>query len=355
MRLVRLVMINIKRQMKNPLTLLLTLIMPIVIILAINSGGFAGISGDIGIIDNSKSEYSVELIEKLSEKYYVEVLQGEVETQFNLLREKKLGAIYVIEDNFEEKLNEGLAPNIKSYQTESTNGSIMAVNIINNYISKIIEEDISSGLSTNSIVAVIDDKDFVDKNNYEMTIIMICYCMLLGGAIIVEEILKLKSQNVLKRTIATSNTDFAILGSLFVSSFIIQGGLCSLAFIILQFLIDIPNSNIIQGALVIFLGSLISTSIIVAVTRWVKNEKLASILNISIGLITFGVAMLSSKFAEFENVPEIVNKISLVSPFTWLLKIIETGNALVPTIVIILMSAVFFTAGSFKLRDFVKD
>ena len=65
--------------------------------------------------------------------------------------------------------------------------------------------------------------------------------------------------------------------------------------------------------------------------------------------------MLSSKFAEFENVPEIVNKISLVSPFTWLLKIIETGNALVPTIVIILMSAVFFTAGSFKLRDFVKD
>ena len=355
MRLVRLVLVNIKRQIKNPLILLMTLIMPVVILFIVNSDGFSGSLGDIGFIDKSQSEYSAELIDELNKKYSVKILEGEVEKKFNLLREQKLGAIYVIESDFEEVLSQGISPNIKCYQTESTNGSIMANNIINEYISKFIEEGISSGLSTNSIVAVIDDKDVINKDYYKINIIMICYFMMIGGAIIAEEILKLKKQKVLRRTIATSNSDIEILGSLFISSFLIQGILSSLAFIILIFLIDIPNSNIFQGILVLFLGSLISTSVIVALTRWIKNESLASVITVSFSLLTFGVSILASNLEGFENIPSVVSKLAILSPFTWLLKIIETNDIIVSILVIVLMSAVFFTAGSFRLREFVKE
>ena len=356
MRLVRLVLVNIKRQIKNPMILLMTLVMPVLILVALNAGELSPNEVDIGIIDKSQSKYSAELIDELIKKYSVEIFDGEEEEEkFNLLREKKLGAIYVIESDFEENLKDRIAPNIKCYQTESTNGSIMANNTIDEYISKIIEEDISSGLSTNSILAIIDDKDVVNKDNYTINILMICYFTVIGGAIVAEEILKLKKQKVLRRTIATSNSGIEILGSLFISSFLIQGILSSLAFVIITFLIDIPNSNMLQGFLLIFLSSLISTSIIVALTRWVKNESLASVITVSFGLLAFGVSMLSSNLDEFENIPSIVSKIALISPFTWLLKIIETGNIVVPILVIVLMSLVFFTAGSFRLREFVKE
>ena len=355
MRLVRLILVNIKRQLKNPIVLGVGLVMPIVILVALFSGGFSSSSGELGIIDKSKSAYSKELINKLRDKYSIEILKGEVESNFDLLRNQKLGAIYVIEDTFDEKLNEGIVPNIKCYQTETTNGLIMADNIINEYVSGIIEEGISSGLSTNSIVSVINEENVEDNEDYTMSILMFCYCMIIGGASISDEILKLKSQKVLRRTIATNNSDFAILGSLFISSFIIQAFLSCLALVIVTLFIDIPNANIMQGILVLSLNSLISTSMIVAVTRWIKNPTLANMMMIILGMAAFGLTILSSSLIEFENIPAIITNLSLISPLTWLLKILANENVVFSIIVVILMSLVFFTAGSFKLREYVKE
>ena len=89
--------------------------------------------------------------------------------------------------------------------------------------------------------------------------------------------------------------------------------------------------------------------------RWIKNESLASVITVSFSLLTFGVSILASNLEGFENIPSVVSKLAILSPFTWLLKIIETNDIIVSILVIVLMSAVFFTAGSFRLREFVKE
>ncbi len=355
MGLIRLTLINIKRHLKNPFMLIVTLLLPIGMIVFLSNGGGSEGIGTIGIIDNSISQYSTEIIDKLNEKYSVQIVNGTIEDNMNLLRENKVGAIYVIDSNFKELLDKGEAPKIKAYKSQVTSGSIMAEDIITTYINDKLQEDISTGLSTNSTVATIQTSDVVDKGDYTMTIIMICYLMMIGGSIITEDIMKLKAQKVLRRTIATANSDIEILGSLFLSTFIIQGVLSSLAFVILQSILKMPNCNIAQGILIIFLASMFTTAMIVASTRWIKNQSLASLFIVLFGLMSFGIAMFSLEVNAFEGVPDIISKISIISPFTWLLKIINTGEVLVPVIIIALMSAVFFTAGSFRLRDFVKE
>lgn len=355
MRLIRLTLINIKRHLKNPLMLIITLLLPVVMITFLSKGGGSEGIGSIGIIDNSKSQYSSEVIDKLNEKYSVDIVDGAIEDNINLIRGNEVGAIYVIESNFEELLDNKETPKIKAYKSQSTTGSIMAEDIISTYINEELQEDISAGLSTNTVVATITEEEVVDKGDYTMTIIMICYLMMIGGSIITEDIMRLKAQKVLRRTIATANLDLEILGSLFLSTFIIQGVLSSLALIILQAILKMPNANIVQGILVIFLASMFTTAIIVASTRWIKNQSLASLFIVLFGLLSFGIAMFGMELNAFTNVPSIINKISIISPFTWLLKIINNGEIFVPVIIITLMSAALFTAGSFKLREFVKE
>lgn len=354
MRLVRLVLINIRRQLKNPAMLGMTLIFPIVMLLIINSGGLSE-GGNIGIIDKSNTKYSNEIIERLSEKYSIDKLEGSAEDNYNLLRENKLGVIYVIDSDLKESLDKGEVPKIKGYRTEATSGVIMAEDIITKYISNILKEEVSRGLSENSTIAVINDEEVPKKDNYKMTVLMICYFMMIGGSIITGEVIKLKQEKVLRRTIATGNSDITILGSIFVSSFIIQGILSTAAFIILTFLLKIPKENIPQGILIIFLGSLITTAIIVAVSRWIKNVTLASLATVIIGITSFGIGFFGAELDSFENIPTIITRISVLSPFTWLLKIINTNEIIIPVLIILLMSIAFLTAGSFRLREFVKE
>ena len=113
--------------------------------------------------------------------------------------------------------------------------------------------------------------------------------------------------------------------------------------------------NILSTILVIVLCSLISTTIVVCVTRWLKNPIITSLATVIFGLLCFGISMVSMNLDSFENVPKIIEKLSIISPFTWMIKIAQNNQYIVPSIVIIFMSLVFFTAGSFRLRDYAKE
>jgi ABC-2 type transport system permease protein len=89
MGLIRLTLINIKRHLKNPFMLIVTLLLPIGMIVFLSNGGGSEGIGTIGIIDNSMSQYSTEIIDKLNEKYSVQIVNGTIEDNMNLLRENK--------------------------------------------------------------------------------------------------------------------------------------------------------------------------------------------------------------------------------------------------------------------------
>lgn len=356
MRLIRLILINLRRNLKSPVILIMTFLLPMVVLFGVVGPKSDDPSlGKIGILDKSQGKYSKDLISVLSEKYDIKDLKGEVEDNYNDLRDKKLGVIYVIDENFEEFIDSGEMPKVKCYSIETDIGAVLGDNIISDYVNNLLKEGINDGLSTNTIKTIIVDKFQENKIDYVMTILMICYFMMIGGSILIDDIIKLKTQKVLRRTISTGNSDKVILGSLYLSAFILQSLMSSITLILAIKLFKIQKYNLGEGILVITLCSLVTTSLIVFTTRWLKNQTIASLAVVIFGLLSFGLGIFGGGIEEFDNVPQIISSLSIISPFSWLIQIINEGKILIPIIVIILMSGVFFTSGSFRLRDYVKE
>lgn len=356
MRLIRLIIINLKRILKNPSLFFMTFLLPMVVLYGIVGRNSSDNSlGKIGVLDESSKKYSKVIIEDLSKKYDVEILGGAIEDNYDALRDKKIAVIYVFDESFENTIDSGNVPKVKGYSVETGMGSIIAENIIIDNINKLLEETINTGLSTNLIEAVIVNKDESSNSDFYMTVIMICYFMMIGGSVLTDDIIKLKAQKVLKRSIATGNSDKVILGSLYLSSFIIQSLMSLLTLFASIKIFNIENYNWGQGILSIILCSLITTSIILSAIRWLKNQTIASLVVVIFGLLSFGLGVIGNILNEFINIPDIIVYLNVISPLSWIGKILNEGQIFAPIIVIILMSAVFFTAGSFRLRDFVKE
>ncbi|MGG7143328.1 ABC transporter permease [Clostridium nigeriense] len=356
MRLIRLTIINLRRTLKNPAIFLMTLLLPMIVLFGVVGPSSSGSSlGKIGILDKSSSKYSKEIIDSLSEQYEIENLEGNIEDSYDNLRDKKIAVIYVFDEKFHTSIDSGNVPKVMRYSVESGMGSIIAENIITDNINKSLEENINTGLSTNSVEAVIFDKYEKNNSDYYMTVLMICYFMMIGGSIFTDDIIKLKAQKVLKRTIATGNSDKTILGSLYLSSFILQSIMSVITLFLAIKIFNIENYNLGQGILSITLCSLITTSIIIVAIRWLKNQTIASLSVVIFGLLSFGLGIFGNILNEFTNVPEVIVYLSVISPFSWIEKIVNEGQILAPITVLVLMSAVFFTAGSFRLRDYVKE
>ena len=353
MRLLELTFVNIKRYLKNPVILVLIFILPIVSVVSIFSSDDNECK-TIEVIDNDKSVLSQELIDELSKDFNITIIDGNAEKYFDDIRENKFGAIYVIEKGFAESIENKEVPKIKSYIKEEVNGLLVAQNTIDEFIKKSIKDEIKEGLNTNYIKTSIEYENKSKEQN-AVTIVMICYFLLLGSSIISEDILKLKKQKVLKRTITTGNSDICILGGMFLAAFIVQSILSILAFIFISKLADINELNTLNAIIAIVLTSLLSTSLITFLSRWIKNPQLISFVSVIYGMFAFGLGMLSIDFNSFSNIPNIVESVSIISPFYWINKISLNGEYIMPIIVVVLMSLVFFTAGSFKLRDFVKE
>ncbi|WP_288221195.1 ABC transporter permease [uncultured Clostridium sp.] len=356
MRLIRLTIINLKRILKNPAIFFMSLLLPMVVLFGVVGPMSQENSlGKIGIINKSSGKYSEKIIDNLSEKYEVENLEGNIEDSYDRLRDKKLAVIYVLDENFEDNINIGRTPKIKAYSVESGMGSIIAENIITESINKFLEEHLNIGLSKNSVEAIIVENNKNNTSDFYMTVLMICYFMLIGGSILTDDIIKLRTQKVLKRTISTGNSDKTILGSLYLSAFVLQSLMSSITLFISIKLFKIENYNFFNGILTIILCSLMTTATIVAATRWLKNQTIASLAVVIFGLVSFGLGIIGNVLREFVNVPDYLVYLSIISPFSWLGKIINNESIVLPIIIIILMSAVLFTAGSFKLRDYVKE
>lgn len=356
MRLIRLIIINLRRILKNPSLILMTFLLPMIVLYGIVGRNSDDNSlGKLGILDKSSEKYSKVIIDDLSKKYDIELLEGSIEESYNALRDKKIAVTYVFDENFDTTIESGNVPKVKGYSVESGMGSVIAEKIITDNINKLLEENINTGLSTNSVEAVIVNNNESNNASFYMTVLMICYFMMIGGSVITDDIIKLRTQKVLKRTISTGNSDKTILGSLYLSSFIIQSIISSITLIASVKLYKVENYNLGQGVLTIILCSLVTTAIIVAATRWLKNQTIASLAVVIFGLLSFGLGAVGNILDEFTNIPEFMVYLSVISPFSWLGKIVNDGQIFAPSIVIILMSAVFFTAGSFRLRDYVKE
>ena len=162
MRLIQLTIVQMKQYLKNPMILIMGFIFPTAILLGIFGFG-NGSDQKIGVINKDNSEISINLIDKLSEEYNVKEYKGTLEDNINALRDNEVGAIYVIDENFSQILQERKIPKISAYKKEEQAGSIEAENIIDTFVKGNLEEKTEVGLSNNYIETIIEKEEKSDK------------------------------------------------------------------------------------------------------------------------------------------------------------------------------------------------
>ncbi len=355
MRIAWLTWVNIKRLIKNPNIILMLIVLPGIMVGAIfanNMGSDKDKKPTIAILDEDKSEKSNELIDKLKEFYKVNLYTDEnKEESYKKVEDGTIGELYHIEKGFQDKINAKEHVNIKVVNTGENSGSIAARNKIEDFI-KLSITGKEPGHAVKSIIEVN-----AKENNvmYVVMILMMCYFMVLSSANIGEDIIKLKKQNIIKRSITTANKDYEILGSMLLAIFFIQTISTSLVFIAFYKIMGIKVDIFSNSILVIVLCSLFSTSLVLAAVRWLKNAAVSELLIVVYGLITYVLSMTTMNLGFMGEVPKSLENLSKLSPFYWMGNILNSNNVILSIFIIILMAACFFTAGTFRLKDFAKE
>lgn len=347
MRLLDLTICNIKRYLKNPNVFLLIFMLPIVIVCGVSFLNKAE-KINIAVFNKDNGEYSKQLIELLSEEFKVIEYHNDIQDYNEILDKNNISGIYEINESFSEDILNKRYPIVNLYTLED---DLDTVEVSDYIIEKFINEKIN---------ATIDEIKIIENNNkeyeeYVFLVILISYLMILSSTAFSEDIIKIKNQNVLKRILATGNSDRLILCSMYLAAFILQTITTLLALAIIVSFNNIVVYNVLNTIIVIILSSLLSTALVVVTTRWVKNRSIASIINIVYALLAMLLSAEKIEGTYLENLPECISKFSMFSPITWFVDIIHGENILISIIIVVIMSIMFFTVGSFKLREYVED
>lgn len=364
MNLIRLVMVTIKRILKDPLKIGIMFIMPIAVILFVNfmDSGPNVATSNLDIAYNIEDN-SVDVFELFSSpKKSIWTFDNEIEKALESLENNEVAVVYNIPANFSEKINNYEKPIIQSYKREEGNVTIPIEMEINNKINELIKEKF---LIDKGVISSIDDlyilktetiftrNKKVEMGDMGMVPMMIIYFIILSASIIGSELIELKKRNIISRSITTPNSSATILGSLALALLFFQVGSNVIVLLLSKLMIgyDIVNLPII--IVNIILASLFSITLSLALTRLLKNETAVPLMTALIALTTMFLSMFAQE-GMYKHIPKIIRNLGKFTPQYWIFDSLERSILLPNAFIVLLMILALFTAGSYKLQDFAK-
>lgn len=350
---------NLKRLIKNKKNLIISIIVPAVVVLAFGFVFNRVITSDVenAVINSDKGNLGQEFVTELKKTTGIKVY--EKSSGLEALKRKRIPSVYEIPENFTELISKGEKPQIISHKLESGtdlgNFEFNASSIINKMLMrsdfKSIGKDVTlEQLSYNA--AKIEEVGKDKKSIGDIIVMNILISFILYGSIgISTELLNLRQQNIIKRSLTTANKPNIIIGGVLGALFIL-GSIGYSAVFLLNCTIN--SSSYMSKAPVVVLNlvllQLFSLSLGVFVSRIFKNEGLVvMVLQIIIAVTCF----VGGSFMPIEFLPKSITMFSKFTPQYWALQSINTGNALL-SLMVILFALVLFTSGTFKARNFIE-
>jgi ABC-2 type transport system permease protein len=337
MSTIKLILANVKRYIKNPSILVSMALMPFVVVLGVNflsnDLSDSNMFSQIAFVADQNREYESGLIRKLNLEKNIFSLDQKSEA-VKLLKENKVSAVFVFDKDFSKNINKQIKPKVECIKTSKGSGSLFAETEIESYINDSLKELVAPG--------VLDNK------------IMICYMMYISTTALSRDLIELKYSNVLTRLLSTKNKNLKIMFSLFFSIFTVQAIVYSILLVLLNIITGVElNLNMLA---LVLANCFTSTGLVIFMVRIFKTESnLASMNMFAIFYSIVSIALCINKIIPSFN-SDFINNLAKFTPFYWTIDALtSTNNILINLISILLIGLVFLTAGSFKLRDFVRS
>lgn len=353
MGLIDLTIVNLKRFIKNPLILAMTFLLPLGTLIGINYEGAKTDRLNVIVVDNDCSNKSEKLIDEVKKIADVKIKKGNSKKYYEQVEKEDYAAIYEIPKGFESNIKDAKYDTVKRYADKDSTNLQLINDVVDNYIKTQVLENQGIKYDYKSETDITDINE--EKDTSMMNVMMLCYFMSICSSVISQDIIKMKQQNILKRSLTTANTDRKILGGIFLSVFILEAIVYNITLVITKYSMNISGINLGFSMLAITLSAFMTTAMIIFFTRYIKNPGISSFVIAGLGIVFFIFAMCNSVIGQFENIPTLLKLISVLSPLYWVANVINGTKIIFSSAIIILMTLAFFTFGSFRLREYIKN
>lgn len=272
------------------------------------------------------------------------------------LNEGKVGAIYTIPSNFINRTDKTLKVEVRNPNHQSTALEYDIRQIVREYALQQaligIDASIESVASVKGLNIQIEDSQSTAADIFKSMplILLLIFYILVGGSSIGVDLISLKKNHILRRSVVSPNESWRTLGILLISYSIFMFLVNVVLLTLIQYFYAIEATLYWRSIGLILLSILFSLSSAIAMFRVFKHPAYAS----SIGTLIY-VLLLGLAFADniFDSV--FIQTFTYLSPFKWIIHIFDTGEWLMSTIIVLLMSGVLFTAGSYRLENYARS
>lgn len=357
--LFNLTFVNYKRFMKKASNIMTLLVIPLLTVLGINyvfEGNRYVDSNATAFNIEDKGTAGKDLLKELEVSKNIFI--NDEKSADKMLEQNEVAAVYVIPEDFSDKIQRGEKPTIKAYKREKDQESSLEIQL-----NKKLNEKLEAQILLNN--KLINSADEINKkliatdisykksplgNNLFLTVFMIIYCIILSSANVASELLPLRRDRVLERALTTANKGYEIIGSFYLAIFLAQMTMGVLVLVVGKFIIHFHIVSLHIILINIVLASLFSLSLTLMVTRLLNNAAIVS------NLLTLysAVSIILSTFAETSsNQSFIVKSMAKFTPHYWAINSIENARLFPNSLIMLLMAAAMFTAGSIRARNFL--
>lgn len=360
MNFINLIWMQMKRIIKTPVLVATVIIMPLVVnfmVIFLNSNS-----------DTSQVDYVIHIEDEgekwqsiISEEFQSNVADVEsMEEHFEKINNGELAAVYLIPRDFSSRLEQGENPEMIRYTREGTEGDIVFEASVQEAITGLQLEQILIEYGVGNEAEMPNDQSNMQARllfqteeldtTFSVTIILLLFYILMNASFISSDMISFKKNNVLQRMVVSPNRDYALIASMIVAYTIFLFLTNLVVLLLSKWILGFVVSQMPLVITLLFVTCIFSLSLAFALFRIFNHEGIAQLVGMFYGIGSFFITMLVQTGAS----NRILEYLSWFTPMYWVLEALDRNQFFPHVWILLLMAFVFVTAGSYRLRDFIK-
>ena len=367
MKFVRMVLFHLKRMMKNPTLLFMTIGMPSLmsgLMLFVqntntNSDSTLPVASTVAFVfEEGNEEYRSLIAPYINEEHVFSDLESAKEA----LKKGEMTVIYQVPAHYLQNAKSGKVPTILVWNTQRGTRDFLLDEQLMQTLKKVMLDaklqkagvlKLGESLPSISQEMVIEESAAPNPIASGMAVMMILLYVIFNASTISSDWIQFKKSLVLKRSVVSPSSNLEIVLSFILSYFVFMFGANTLLMLFFTLIGMVPHLN--WG---LFLGMLLATtmfslSLNLFLFRLFKNPQLATAIGVLIVIIMSAMGMPVATGAVTNLLW--LNVLAYCSPMYWIVKAIDF-QSLFPSVWVLLgMAMVLLTAGSYRLEQYVQN
>lgn len=358
MKFLSLCFIQLKRIIKTPMLFFSIVLVPVLSIsfsMFVNQSSDSEETASFRILNEDAGTLGASFLSQAEQQL---ITEKSLEETLEEVDNGDIAAVYVIPADFTETIENNQKPELERYTQDSQIGDTLFEQSFDREVTRYLTNQylVNEGILTAEQTENAPSPEEVQINypserleaSFAALVFLLLFYIFFNANFITSDMITFRDSRILQRMIEAPVSNKQVLGSFLTAYVVVLFLMNTLLLFAGKWIIGFEMVQFGQVLLLILLACLISLSFAFMIFRLVRNATFAMLINMgySIGglLLTFLLQSGSDNL--------LLTGLAALSPFYWLMNVLDTNQLFPQALILLLMAAVFFTAGSYRLKDF---